>query len=90
MSYLTPARAGRRRARIEETYERLIVAMSREIVDPETSPERRERCQESLLDCCARYALQHGMSAGRIYWGAIRKAQEGTHGGSEGASVQGR
>jgi hypothetical protein len=51
-------------------------SMAEEIVNPETTPERRERCQESLLDACARYSLQHGLDARRLYWGSIRKAEE--------------
>lgn len=74
---LTPAWTGRRRAKQEEGYERLIVAMALEVVDPKTTPERRAKAQESLLNACARVSAFHSLSASRLYWGAIRRAREG-------------
>jgi hypothetical protein len=77
MSYLTPAWTHRRRAKQEEGYEKLIVSMAREIVNPETTEKRRARAQESLLNACARVSAFHSLSASRLYWGAIRRAREG-------------
>jgi hypothetical protein len=72
----TRAWGNRRRQQQEEGYEALIVRMSTEIVDPETSPERREKAQESLLNACAKVSEFHSLSASRLYWAAIRKAEE--------------
>jgi hypothetical protein len=60
---LTPAWAGRRRARQEEGYEALIVKMAEEIVDPKTSEERRATAQESLLNACFGFSLVQRQSA---------------------------
>jgi hypothetical protein len=79
---LTPAWSGQRRKRQEEGYEQLIVSAARVIVDPATTEEKRAKAQESLLNACARVSAFHGLSASRLYWGAIRRAEE--HGGREG------
>jgi hypothetical protein len=76
MSYLTPVWSARRRFKTEETYERIIVSMAREIVNPATTPERRKRCQDSLLNACVMVSAFHGLSASRLYWTAIRKAED--------------
>ena len=66
----------RRRARQEEGYEQLIVSSAQTIVNPETSPERRKRAQESLANACVKVSAYHSLDAGRLYWAAIRKARE--------------
>lgn len=67
----------RRRQRQEEGYEKIIVTMAIEIVSSETTPERRKRCQESLLNACLKVAAFHNMSPSHLYWLPIRKASEG-------------
>jgi hypothetical protein len=76
MTAPTRAWGNRRRQRQEEGYEGLIVRMAREIVDPATTTARRERCQESLLNACVKVSTFHSLSASRLYWLAIRKAEE--------------
>jgi hypothetical protein len=74
---LTLAWTARRRYKTEETYERIIVGMAREIVDPATTAERRARCQDSLLNACVMVSTYHGgFSAGKLYWLSLRKAGE--------------
>lgn len=73
-----PSRAwgDRRRVCQEEGYEKLIVSSAQEIMAPETSPERRARAQESLLNACVKVGAFHSMDAHRLYWAALRKARE--------------
>jgi hypothetical protein len=74
----SPTRAwgNRRRQRQEEGYEAILVSMARAIVDENTSPERRAKAQESLQGACAKIGAYHSLSASRLYWGSIRKAEE--------------
>lgn len=65
----------RRRQRQEEGYEKIIVGMAREVVDPATSEERRARAQDSLLSACCRVGQFHSLNAAALYWGAIRRAE---------------
>lgn len=76
MSHLTPAWTHRRRAKIEEAYERLIVKAARECVDETTTTAQRARAQESLMTLCAAYSEFHSLSASRLFLGAVRKARE--------------
>ena len=66
----------RRRQRQEEGYEQLIVKMAREIVDPSTSPDRRERARACLLNSCAMIGAYHSLNATALYLGAIKRAQQ--------------
>jgi hypothetical protein len=66
----------RRRQHQEEGYEQLIVESAHTIVNPETTPERRERAQRSLINACVMVSGYHSLDAGRLYWAAIRKATE--------------
>jgi hypothetical protein len=77
MSRLTPAQAGRRRQKVEASYEAIIVKMARAIVNDKTTPERRARCQERLLSACSMISAYHSLSASALYRGAIRRAQQG-------------
>jgi hypothetical protein len=67
--------ASRRRQHTERTYEKLIVKMAQEVVDPNTSPERREKARDSLLNACAMVGAYHSLNASALYLGAIKRAQ---------------
>jgi hypothetical protein len=68
-------RLAQRRSRIEESYERLIVNAAREVVNPNTTPERREQARDSLLNACATMGTYHGLDISALYLGAIKRAQ---------------
>jgi hypothetical protein len=73
---MRPRGGDARRDAQERGYEETIVRAAYEIVDPETTPERRERCWASLVSACEKFAARHGLDAGRLVWGAIRRARE--------------
>jgi hypothetical protein len=54
----------------------LIRDMALEIVDEATTKERRELCQARLIAACERYSARHGMNVSRLYWTALKKAEE--------------
>jgi hypothetical protein len=68
----------RRRQHQERTYEELIVKMAKEVVNPATTEKRRTVAQDSLLNACVRFSEFHNLNAAALYWGAIRRAKEGT------------
>jgi hypothetical protein len=70
------ARLAKRRSRIEESYERLIVDSARTVVNANTTPERREQARGTLLSACSTMGAFHGLNTVNLYLGAIERASK--------------
>jgi hypothetical protein len=55
---------------------RLIREMSLEIVSETTTKKRRDKCWDSLIAACDRYALRHEMDSAALVRLSVKKARE--------------